>query len=128
MQAAFDAAEIAALREDHDATLTMRCTVRRRTIAADPYTGTDTTVEHLPDIACTFLRLSPGFRRNTPDREQITAEPTLYASWDVDVRMHDEIGDIREETGEVVVAGYMPVRTVARGQFSTTVVLLEVGT
>ncbi len=127
MQAAFTAGEIAQLRTEHLQTLTMRCDVLRGTAytQSGAYTEDGPVEPHGVDVRCTFMRSFPGYRRNEPDRDQVTAEPTLVLAWDADVQIKDRIANIREEHGATLVR-LLEVKTVTQGQFSTVAVLREV--
>ena len=127
LRAAFTPAQLSVYRSTHTDTLTMRCDVLRGTsVQSGAYTEDGDDEPYLTDVPCTFLRVTQGFRRNEPDRDQVTAEPTLYLTWDADIALKDRITNIRDETGTVVMAGVLEVKTVTDGTFSTTAVLREV--
>ena len=127
LRAAFTPQQLSIYRSTHNDTLTMRCDVLRGTsVEVGAYTEDGNDEPYLADIPCTFLRVVPGYRRNEPDRDQVTAEPTLYLTWDADIALNDQITNVRDESGTVLMAGRMEVKTVTDGTFSTTAVLREV--
>jgi hypothetical protein len=128
MLPAFSPTQLAYYRREHERrALTMRCDVLRGTsVEVGAYTEDGNDEPYLTGIPCTFLRVVPGYRRNEPDRDQVTAEPTLYLTWDADIALNDQITNVRDESGTVLMAGRMEVKTVTDGTFSTTAVLREV--
>lgn len=127
LRAAFSPAEVASYRTTHNNTLTMRCDVRRVVESeTGGYVGTGDPLPHLTDLRCTFMRVAPGFRFDTPDRAQVVAEPVLEVDLDTDIQTGDLVGQIRDELDVMTVAGWLEVKAVMVGVFSLTATLREV--
>lgn len=127
LRQAFSATELTGYRDSHNDTLTMLCDVKRAVESeTGGYVSTGDAMPHLTNLACTFMRVSPGFRTDSADRAQVVAEPVVYVDIDTDINVGDLVGNIRDELDVMQMAGWLEVKTVTVGTFSTTATLREV--
>lgn len=128
MRPAFTGAQLASYRSQHTDTLLHRCDVRRRGAAVEVggYVQDAEPLSWRTDVPCQFNRIAPGQRRIDPTRDDTSAQPVLYVDVDAGIQRDDQVGAIRDETGRIIVAGWLEVVTVTPHSFSAEVVLREV--